>query len=158
MSGNDKPAVVLLPPVIFAIALVATGVLDWLLPFDVLPSWQDGSWNTWLGAALSIAGIAMGLAGIIEFRRARTNISPHLPALRLVTSGIYRVSRNPMYLGMLFLFAGLILILGLEPGLISWPLFAFTLHHGVVRREEDYLIAKFGQPYRELMERSRRWI
>ena len=155
---NDKPGVIMLPPVIFAVALGITAGLDWLLPIHFIPLCRDWAWNAWLGLGLLVSGTGLGLAGIVEFRRARTNISPHLPALRLVTSGIYRLTRNPMYLGMLVLFAGLIVLFGLEPGLIIWPVFALILHHGVVRREEEYLLAKFGQPYRELLERSRRWI
>lgn len=157
-SQDDKPNVIMLPPLIFGLAIIVTVALDRLMPQRALPHWTSSEWTFWPGVALAAAGISLGVAAIAEFRRVRTNISPHLPALQLVERGVYRLTRNPMYLGMILLFAGLVLVFGLAAGPVTLPLFALTLHWGVVRREESYLTGKFGKPYLAFLGRTRRWL
>lgn len=155
---RDAPGVLAPPPLLFVAFAVLAAALDRLVPLGFLPPFAAIGWTSWAGGGLALAGIVSGLAGIFSFRRAGTNISPHLPALRLATGGIYRVTRNPMYLGLLLLFAGASLGFSAEWGVILLPLFALVLHHGVVKREEAYLEAKFGDPYRAFLLRTRRWL
>jgi protein-S-isoprenylcysteine O-methyltransferase Ste14 len=154
----------MLPPVMFALAVAVMVVLDAIAPWPashptpLLAMPDAGAWPFWIGLALALAGMAFGLMGVARFLRAGNNISPHLPALTVVTGGIYRFTRNPMYLGLILFLAGLAIVFALEWAVIVVPVFALELHYGVVKREERYLLAKFGAPYQALTEHTRRWL
>jgi protein-S-isoprenylcysteine O-methyltransferase Ste14 len=93
-----------------------------------------------------------------QMKRAGTNVNPDKPTIAIVTAGPYRYTRNPMYLSLCLLHLGIgLLINGVLPVLFTVPL-ALTLHFGVIKREERYLAAKFGEPYLAYQRRVRRWI
>ena len=91
-------------------------------------------------------------------KQAGTNINPLQPATSLVTTGPFRFSRNPLYLSLTLLFAGLSLILNSLWGLIALAPVLAILHFGVILREERYLEAKFGESYRQYRTQVRRWL
>jgi protein-S-isoprenylcysteine O-methyltransferase Ste14 len=111
-----------------------------------------------VGAIIAVGGVMLSVRGAIEFRRAGTNVNPFQPALKIVSNGPYRFTRNPMYLGMVVFMVGFSLLLSLEWGLILTPVLWLAFDQLVVVREEAYLDRKFGQPYRELLARTRRWL
>jgi protein-S-isoprenylcysteine O-methyltransferase Ste14 len=80
------------------------------------------------------------------------------PTTALVTSGPYRLTRNPMYLGMAFLYAGLALSFGVTWSLAFLPLVLLAVDRLAILREEHYLEAKFGEEYRRYKARVRRWL
>lgn len=89
---------------------------------------------------------------------AGTNVRPDRPTTAVVSTGPYRISRNPMYVSLCALQVGIALLIdGLMPLLFLIPL-ALTLHFGVIRREERYLEAKFGPDYIAFKSRVRRWL
>ena len=90
--------------------------------------------------------------------RAHTNIDPSRPATALVTSGTFRISRNPLYLSMVLLYVGAALSYRLTAALVMLPIALILLHFGVIRREERYLEGKFGDQYRDYRSHVRRWI
>lgn len=90
------------------------------------------------------------------FIRASTVIFPHDPAS--VTTGPYAISRNPMYSGLALLHAGSGIVLGSLWPLILLPVVLWTVYRMVVRREEAYLSAKFGDAYALYRQRVRRWL
>jgi protein-S-isoprenylcysteine O-methyltransferase Ste14 len=111
-----------------------------------------------LGVFLIAASGALAIPAKRAMRRAGTNINPKLPATAMVTDGPFRYTRNPLYLSLAALYAGLALLIG-----AVWPLvwlvpLMILVHWGVVRREERYLEAKFGDAYRAYKARVRRWI
>ncbi len=154
----DSPRVIMLPPLIFLIAIAASVVLEFVVPIAFLPAPGFTSWTTWLGAALFAAGLWLAIVGRREFETSGTNVNPRQPALKLVTTGPYRFTRNLMYLGMIVALAGIVLAFSLEAGIAVLAGFAVVLHYGVVRREERYLTRKFGAPYEEFLGRTRRWV
>ena len=156
-DDDDHPNVILFPPAIFALVLGTTVLLGWLIPVAILPAAFTGT-ALILGLPLCCLAAAIALSGILAFRRAGTNIEPHKPSLVLVGDGPYRFTRNPMYLGLVLLLLGLSLAASLDWGIPLTPVLWLVLHHGVVLREEAYLIAKFGEPYREYLTRTRRWL
>jgi protein-S-isoprenylcysteine O-methyltransferase Ste14 len=94
----------------------------------------------------------------MDFRRAGTSPDPHEPTTALALDGPYRLTRNPMYLGMALVQGGLALA-----GNALWPLLAlvpviWVIRTQVIDKEERYLEAKFGGEYRAFKERVRRWI
>lgn len=157
-QAKDNPGVIMLPPLMFGLFFAAAIGLDWAIGWQFLaPSGPPSAWF-YVGVALSTVAVALDLLGITIFLKARTNILPSQPSLALVTSSVYRLTRNPMYLGLLALLIGTSLIFSLEWGLVFWPAFALLLHFGVVLREERYLTAKFGKPYEDFLLRTRRWL
>lgn len=154
--ADDRPDILVFPPLAFLVAVLASVALGWLVPLGVLA--PAATWLVVLGALLLSAGCVLGITGVAAFRRAGTNVNPHQPALRVVETGPYRLSRNPMYLGMVLIVAGLGLVASLDWALILAPMLWAVLHVGVVLREEAYLAAKFGDPYRAYLARTRRWL
>jgi protein-S-isoprenylcysteine O-methyltransferase Ste14 len=110
------------------------------------------------GALLILVGFGVMLAAIGLFRRRGTNLEPWLPATSLVASGIYRWTRNPMYLGMALIYAGLALILDSLSALLLLPVVVIVIQTQVIAREERYLDAKFGDAYRAYTAKVRRWL
>src|SRR5262249_43143573 len=100
-----------------------------------------------IGALLLIAGCALPISAAGTFASVGTNIDPRAPSLHLATNGIYRWLRNPMYVGLTLILAGFGILLAGDWVLVMAVLFAVLVHYTVVRREEDYLEAKFGEAY-----------
>jgi len=147
-AAADTPGVIAPPPLI-ALAAVLLGVAaDWLLPMDGLDSVLNWPVRIWLGGALILGGGALIWVGEQAFKRVGTNVKPWRPSLALATAGIYAHLRNPMYLGAMLLLAGIAVALASDWLAILLVPTALLLHFGVVRREERYLEAKFGEDYR----------
>lgn len=123
--------------------------------------WTPGSgapWAFWAGGALVLAGLGLMLAAVPQFLRRGTTVVPHRPPSALVTGGIYRISRNPIYLGDVLLLAGFVLIWGAWPSLVLVPLLAFVLQRRFILPEEARLQAAFGDDFRAYRARVRRWL
>jgi protein-S-isoprenylcysteine O-methyltransferase Ste14 len=112
-------------------------------------------------AATCIAGLLLCALGVLPFRRAGTTVDPTRPerASALVTTGIYSLTRNPMYLGMLLVIVAWGLWLANAAGLILAPLaFLLYLDRVQIPREERALAAAFGSDYTGYASRVRRWL
>lgn len=153
-NDTDRPDILVFPPVLLGGAMLLGFVLDRLHPVALLPDLAARI----LGVVFFAVGGALAWSAQSALRRAGTNVNPHLPTLALVTDGPYRRTRNPLYL------AGLAVCLGAAceiNGLAAFlllPVLVVLLDRGVVRREERYLEAKFGEEYREYRNRVRRWL
>lgn len=124
----------------------------------LLPMGQGPGWLRHLGTAIALAGGALMLLAVPEFLRARTTIVPHRVPGTLITSGIYRISRNPIYLADALILAGLCLRWGAWPSLVLVPLFAAIITRRFILPEEERLGAAFGRDYSAYTARVRRWI
>ena len=153
---RDSPDILVFPPLASIIAPLAAIALGWAIPFGLLPP-AFGLWSTVLGIVIMVLAGALAFGGARAFKAAGTNVNPRSPALRLVETGPYRLTSNPMYLGMVILQIGLAFAFSLDWALIAAPVLWVVLHYGVVLREEAYLTAKFGAPYEEYLQRTRRW-
>ncbi len=145
------------PPVaVFLLAAALAWVLSRLFPglgFD-LPGAR------YVAGCVALAGAAFGVAGIAAFRRHATTIDPRVPgeATTVVSNGVYRYTRNPMYVGLaLALAAGALLFENLA-ALLAVPLFVAYLTVFQIRPEERILLEKFGTPYADYAMRVRRWL
>ncbi len=155
---DDHPDVIMLPPAMLLIALVIAIGLEFTDLLNFLPPLSATSWAFYAGLVLLALALALGSSALRTFTKIGTNPSPHQPSLKLATTGPYRFTRNPMYLGFVLILAALSLIFSLDWGIVLVPVLALLLHYGVVTREESYLTAKLGQPYRDFMSHTRRWI
>jgi protein-S-isoprenylcysteine O-methyltransferase Ste14 len=112
----------------------------------------------YIGLALTFVGFLLGIGAFIEFRKARTTVDPHGSAKKLVTSGIYRFTRNPIYLGFLLMIIGLPLNSGIYWGLVMAPFYVLLMNRLIIQHEEAYLEKKFGKTYTDYTSRVRRWV
>ena len=110
------------------------------------------------GVLLFVAGVAMMLAAAGLFRRLGTNAPPTQPTTLIVTTGPYRWTRNPMYLAMALIYAGLAIGFDGPIALTLLPLVLIIIQTQVIAREERYLEAKFGDEYRRYKVEVRRWL
>ena len=155
--SQDRPDILVLPPVVFGAALLLALILEWILPLGLLP--RPLATATLLpGLGLIVVGLMVGGWGFRTFRREGTNVNPHRSALHLVETGPFRYMRNPMYLGMVLMILGIGLAASLDWAVLFVPVVWAMLHYGVVLREEAYLRRKFGAPYEAWIGRTRRWI
>jgi protein-S-isoprenylcysteine O-methyltransferase Ste14 len=111
-----------------------------------------------LSVVLIVAGLLMSFAGAGLFVQHRTAIIPYKPATRLVTSGIYRWTRNPMYLGLALLYAGFAILSNSLLALILLAPVIAIIQTQVIAREEAYLQRAFGSEYVAYRKRVRPWI
>ncbi|OFZ70703.1 MAG: hypothetical protein A2Z01_01330 [Betaproteobacteria bacterium RBG_16_58_11] len=149
-----RPATVLPPPLIYAVALIGAWWLDahLALPLDFVPA----------AAYLGLGSIVLGLAGFAWALSAiwgnRTTVNPYKAASSLVTSGPFRYSRNPIYVSDWLIYAGVTLLMQSLWPLLFLPLVWALMRYFVIAHEEAHLETKFGAEYRAYMARVRRWI
>lgn len=145
------------PPVVaLAVGLLMSG----LAACDFGPLPLSAVWRHVGAAALFGLGLALLLVSGRLFLKARTTWRPHAPekARKLVISGVYRHSRNPMYAAMLLMLSGWAVFLGQWPSLAGLPLFMLYMTRFQIMPEERALSALFGEEYREYARRVRRWM
>jgi protein-S-isoprenylcysteine O-methyltransferase Ste14 len=135
------------PPLLLLAALIAGFALDRIAPLGLLNAVAPlARWA--IGGALIVLAIVANLQGFFGFQRSGTPVIPYKSATRLVTDGVFAHVRNPMYLGMIALTLGLGVALAGDWLVIFGGLLWIVIHFGVVRREERYLEAVFGEEYR----------
>lgn len=137
--------------------LLACLVLAWWLE-GLAPGLGFGAWARWAGPILVVAGLALLAAAIVAFRRANTTIHPHGDPSAIVTSGIFRYSRNPIYLGDTLVLAGLILRWDAVLALPLIPAFVWVIHVRFIRPEERRLERAFPSEFDAYRAATRRWI
>lgn len=151
---EDNPGVLIFPPLLWVIC-VGVGFTAYLLR----PSrFALGLPLRGLGAVLIVAAGALAFWAQRTMRAAGTNIRPDLPATAVVSGGPFARTRNPLYVSLLAVYAGVGILLASKTFLAVIVPLALVLHFGVVLREERYLEAKFGDAYLGYKTRVRRWI
>ena len=143
------------PPVAMAGAaflMWAAGTITPLLDFEVsvLPA----------SIALFAAAIAIGVGAFLQFRRAKTTINPMAPheSTALVTTGLYALSRNPIYVADAIALVGVALLVGNAAAFLMVPFFVWYVDRFQIRPEERALRARFGSGYENYCRRVRRWL
>ncbi len=113
-----------------------------------------------LAASLAGLGVLVAVLGVREFRRSTTTVDPRYPerASTLVSGGVYRYTRNPMYLGMLLCLAALFIYLRSLPTALLLPCFVLYMNRFQIAAEERAMAALFGEAYAAYRERVRRWV
>jgi len=142
------------PPPLLPLTLIGSGYLaDIYLPLPV----NEHS-ALWTGLVVVIAAVCLAAIALLQFLRAKTHVEPWQPTTFIIQSGLFRYSRNPIYLSFCFATLGCGLILN------SWWVIAavlplvYLLQQLIIRREETYLQQKFGDTYLACQRRARRWL
>lgn len=153
-STSDNAGVITVPPVIYLIGLLLGFSLHYFYPMKFLPA----AISVWFGVVLILVSIPIALSAVLAFRRAGTSPDVRKATTAISTDGIYRWSRNPMYLSLAVLYLGIAgwvnslwMLLLLVPVLI-------VVDRGVIKREERYLQKKFGDEYLRYKSQVRRWV
>ena len=155
---SDRPpetaGVIAPPPVIFAGAVGVGLALQKARPLPVLPVGVRKP----LGVGMAATAIALGGSAVAALKGAGTNVNPYQPTSAIVAGGPYRFSRNPIYLGMAMLGAGIGLLANAGWVLALLPAAVAVIEKGVIEREEAYLHRSFPVAYQAYKERVRRWL
>ncbi len=148
--GFKKPRI--FPPVWLILCALAMFVLDRWLPLAQL--YPRLSWPAWF---LMVPGLALVLIAANLFKRADTGVIPFSKSTTLVTNGIYRYTRNPMYLGMALILAGAAIKLGTVGAWLPVVFYVFIIQRQFICNEEIFLTAIYGDEYKNFCQRVRRW-
>ena len=143
------------PPLIYAALFLVGFLLDRWKP---LPLIADRPLAVTAGSILAATAVALEIWSIGTFWKSGTSPIPIKPSTALVVSGPYRFTRNPMYLSMTTAYVAAALIADTPWPLFLLPVLLPIVDRLVIRREERYLAATFGEPYERYMERVRRWL
>ena len=143
-----------MPPVYFLFTVLLIAALHWFLPIAKL-----------IDAPLSYIGLLITGSGFIivviparAFQTHATTIRPFEESDVLVTDGFYRITRNPMYLGMVIILAGVAIFLGTLASFLPIPFFVMLIQRRFIQKEEAMLAESFGDQYIEYKKSVRRWI
>ncbi len=142
------------PPAYLFLSLLLMWLLNRYLPvyeFIAPPA-------AYAGIIPILLGIAMAAVSASKFLRVKTGLEPFEEATVLVTSGFYRFSRNPMYLGMFLLLLGVAFLMGSLGAVLPIPVFMMIIRNNFVMGEERFMQAAFGQQYLDYKSTVRRWL
>ncbi len=153
---TDNPHVHVPPPLLYVIIFLASVFLHHVIPLHFGPG--RGSWTPVLGIVLIGLALLCMLPALVKFSRTKNTLIPNRPASSLQTGGIYAISRNPMYLGLLLAYLGICLFVGNWWTLLLTPLLILIVQRVVIIKEESYLQRAFGAEYDAYRARVRRWI
>lgn len=143
-----------LPPTYFMISLVAVFILYFVLPvIHIIPF----PWNLW-GIPPLLIGIYFNLSADRAFKEAGTTVKPFEESGSLITAGVFRISRHPMYAGMVLTLLGIAILLGALTPFIVPLVFAILMETVFIRIEEQMMEDKFGQAYLDYENRVRKWL
>jgi protein-S-isoprenylcysteine O-methyltransferase Ste14 len=152
--SSDTAGVRLPPPLVYLAGLAVGFALEALLPGSSVP----GMVQWFLGGALVVAGVALLASFNTVFTRRGTAVEPWKPTTAIVTTGPYRLTRNPAYLGMAIVYVGIALLADALWVLVPLPFVLAVIDRAVIAREEHYLARKFGREYLDYKATARRWI
>lgn len=135
-------------------SIVLMVVLDWLVPLG----FQTGPIIWGFGACFISVGVALDIYCALLFKKADTGLVPFHPATAIVDTGPFKVTRNPMYVGMALIQFGVFVILGNPLVLVFLAAFIFIIQKRFIEGEERYMEEVFGDKYLAYKSRVRRWI
>ena len=158
MSAREADAAnVRIPPPLTCLAVVAAGVLLQLFVYPLKLTLQIGARIAAGGAAGGVGLLLLG-AAFLAFRRTGQNPKPWSPTPEFIATGVYRWTRNPMYVGLALLQAALAFALANGWLLVLVPATLILLNRTAIRHEEVYLERKFGETYAAYKRSVRRWL
>lgn len=153
-DNADHASVKIHPPILTLIFIAIAYVANWSVPIPFAVS----SILRLIGFALVAVGFLFGVVAFLAFRKVRTTLDPHGKVSAIVTDGIYRFTRNPIYLGFLLMLIGFPLNSGSYWGILLAPIFVMSMNSLVIEKEEAYLEKKFKDVYTSYKSHVRRWL
>ena len=153
-SAPDNARVRVPPPLVLLVLILAGYFLQqlWTLELPNVSGWYVAGW------AIVCIGVVILVAGWIHFFQAKTNIQPNKPSSNLIRSGLYRFSRNPIYVSGLLLQLGIALLMNNLWMVLLVPVSKVVFDRYIIAREEAYLERAFGTAYLDYKRTVRRWL
>ena len=155
-TKQDSPGVYIPPPLIYALTFIAAIFIQKSVYID------DALFRLRLtrgiGILFLIAAFFFLASSLAKFFKTRNTVILIKPASSLQTDGVYAISRNPMYVGLLFIYLGITCFIGNWWNIILIPLLTFIMQAYVIKSEEKYLERAFGNEFIEYKKRVRRWL
>lgn len=153
-AHKDHASVKIHPPILLVIHIAVAYLLGRFIAFPVAvsPLFRN------IGLGLAGIGFLLGILAFYSFMKARTTLDPHGSVKTVVSTGIYRITRNPIYLGMVLMLVGFPLTFGNVWGIPLTPVFILLMNKLVIEHEEVYLAKKFGEGYTGYKSRVKRWL
>lgn len=155
-QSKDSPGVFIPPPLFYAAIFLISILLQRYIP--IKGSFSHGSATMIPGVILIIAGQLFSIPALRQFLQTKNTLIPFKSATSLQTGGVYSVSRNPMYTGLLLTYIGLAFIFGNFWTVILIPVLMAIIIYAVILPEERYLSRAFGDQYETYKKTVRRWI
>ena len=145
-----------IPPVV--LVLIAAAMM--VIIAYTLPGAMPVPFKAEIALLLALSGVWVALAGVQAFRRHKTTVNPLTPeqSSALVATGVYRISRNPMYLGFLLVLSGWAVFLAHALAALLLPLFILYMNRFQIQPEEQALTLRFGPAFRAYCQSVRRWL
>jgi protein-S-isoprenylcysteine O-methyltransferase Ste14 len=153
---KDSPGVFIPPPLFYVVSFIISIILQRFIP--IKNTFLQGSMAMIIGSIAIAAGLFFSVPAVRQFIISKNTLIPFKSASSLQTSGIYSVSRNPMYTGLLLTYTGLALIFGNCWTFILIPVLIVMVTIRIILPEERYLTRAFGNNYEEYRKKVRRWI
>ena len=154
MSDTDAPNVKIIPPLVYLAGIVIGIAISIWIPTKIVPS--SPAWT--LGGILIICGAVLSGSAILKFKGVGTTVRPDRAASTLVIVGPYRITRNPMYLGLALVYVGIAIAVQSVWALIFLPVVLTIIQRRAIEPEEAFLERRFGADYTRYKEDVRRWI
>lgn len=157
MGAKQDHAGVYIPPPLIYIAVFLTAVL--IQRFVHLNnSFFVTTASRVIGSVMLLIGLIFNIPALRQFFKTKNTLITIKPANSLQTSGIYSVSRNPMYVSLVFFYLGISFFVGNWWNFILFPLLILIVQEYVIKREEKYLVRKFGEEYIAYKTKVKRWV
>ena len=155
IENDEKGAAVKFPPpLVFLIFLLAAYGVQHFWPIGIGIS----SGFKYIGVGVIMLGVCIVILASLSFKRAKTNIEPWKPTTKIISTGIYAYSRNPIYVGFFLILIGIGIFLNSFWILISFIPSAVLIYYIAIKKEEVYLEKKFGEEYIHYKNKVRRWV
>jgi protein-S-isoprenylcysteine O-methyltransferase Ste14 len=155
-ENKDSPGVFIPPPLVYAVCFIVSIFLQRYIP--IRSSFLRGSTAVIIGAIGILAGLFFSVPAVRQFFITKNTLIPFKSATSLQTGGIYAISRNPMYTGLLITYTGLAFLIGNCWTFILIPLLLAIVIYRIILPEERYLTRAFGNSFEEYKKKVRRWI
>lgn len=153
---QDSPGVYIPPPLFYVVTFLTAVFLQRKVPID------DSFFHSNLVRAIGILNFGIAFyflsTSLTKFFKTRNTVVLIKPASSLQTSGVYGISRNPMYVGLIFVYLGVTCFIGNWWNIILLPLLILVIQLYVIRSEEEYLERAFGDQFLDYKKKVRRWL
>jgi protein-S-isoprenylcysteine O-methyltransferase Ste14 len=153
-ENADAPNVKIIPPLVYLIGLALGFAVTLWMPLRLVPDWV--AWP--LAGALVACGAVLAVSAVLRFKGVGTTVRPDRAASTLVIAGPYRITRNPMYLGLALIYLGIAIAGQSVWAIILLPPVLIIIQRYAIQREEAFLERRFGADYVDYTTRVRRWI
>ncbi len=153
-NTTDNAGVITIPPFIYIIGLLIGLLIHYFYPLGFLPE----NLSIWIGVPLMLIAFPIAVMAFKTFKKAENDPAVRTPTTTIVSVGIYRLTRNPMYLSMAILYLGITCWVNSLWSLLFLIPVLIVVNAGVIKREEKYLEEKFGEEYLQYKSKVRRWL